>query len=74
MQKFLACLLVVATSGCPDVKTDPGEGPGEGRSGPIVEFDPSNSIVPFPNNLVLCATGTDQTGAPCTIGRISSPF
>jgi len=73
MQKFLACLLVVATSGCPDVKTDPGEGPGEGTSGPIVEFDPSNSIVPFPNNLVLCATGTDQTGAPCTIGKVAIP-
>jgi len=72
MQKLLACLLVVA-SGCPDVKTDPGEGPGEGTTGPIVEFDPSNSILPFPNNLVICATGTDQSGAPCTIGKLAIP-
>jgi pimeloyl-ACP methyl ester carboxylesterase len=66
-------LLVLFASGCPDVKTDPGEGPGEGTSGPIVEFDPSNSILPFPNNLVLCATGTDSTGAPCTIGKVAIP-
>ena len=73
MQKYFACCLLLVASGCPDVKTDPGEGPGEGTSGPIVEFDPSNSIVPFPNNLVLCATGTDQTGAPCTIGKVAIP-
>ncbi|MEP6864200.1 MAG: hypothetical protein ABJE66_26505 [Deltaproteobacteria bacterium] len=73
MRKSLACLLVLFASGCPDVKTDPGEGPGEGTSGPIVEFDPSNSILPFPNNLVLCATGTDSTGAPCTIGKVAIP-
>ena len=73
MSKSLACLLVLFASGCPDVKTDPGEGPGEGTSGPIVEFDPSNSILPFPNNLVLCATGTDSTGAPCTIGKVAIP-
>jgi pimeloyl-ACP methyl ester carboxylesterase len=72
MTKFLACLLVLA-SGCPDVKTDPGEGPGEGTTGPIVEFDPSNAILPFPNNLVLCATGSDAAGAPCTIGKVAIP-
>ncbi|HET9989558.1 MAG TPA: hypothetical protein VFQ65_13595, partial [Kofleriaceae bacterium] len=42
-------------------------------TGPIVEFDPSNSILPFPNNLVICATGTDSAGAPCTIGKLAIP-
>lgn len=53
MKKLLACLLVLATTGCPDVKTDPGEGPGEITNGPTVEFDPANAIIPFPNNLVI---------------------
>lgn len=46
----LACLfLLVAVSGCPDIKTDGNET----STGPLVEFDPSNAIVPFPNNLLL---------------------
>jgi len=56
MIKIAACLLVaVAASGCPDVKTDPGEGQGQlpASDGPTVEFDPANSIIPFPNNLAL---------------------
>ena len=48
MRHWLACVLVVATSGCPSVETD-----SETPAGPSVEFDPANSIVPFPNNLVL---------------------
>jgi hypothetical protein len=44
--KWLACLLVL--SACPDVSTDNNE-----TAGPVVEFDPANSIVPFPNNLIL---------------------
>ncbi|HUS31412.1 MAG TPA: hypothetical protein VMZ53_23030 [Kofleriaceae bacterium] len=51
--KKLACLLVLAASGCPDVKIDPDE-----TGGPVVEFDPARSqatgarFLPFPNDLV----------------------
>jgi pimeloyl-ACP methyl ester carboxylesterase len=69
MTKYLACLLVLATSGCPDVKADSGEG----ELGPTVEFDPAAQVLPFPNNLVMCATGTDASGAPCTIGKVAIP-
>ena len=69
MTKYLACLLVLATSGCPDVKADSGEG----VIGPMVEFDPAAQVLPFPNNLVLCATGTDASGAPCTLGKVAIP-
>jgi hypothetical protein len=53
MKKLLACLLVVATSGCPDVAVDPDET----AQGPVVEFDPARSqltkarFIPFPNDL-----------------------
>ena len=77
MRKLLSCLLAplaVALVGCPDVKTDPGEGSDlPAVDGPTVEFDPANAILPFPNNLVLCVTGTDSTGAPCTPGRLAIP-
>ncbi len=43
---WLASLAVLA--GCPDVGTDTND-----NAAPYVEFDPANSIVPFPNNLVL---------------------
>jgi pimeloyl-ACP methyl ester carboxylesterase len=66
--------LLVAASGCPNITTDPGEGSGLPTvDGPTVEFDPANAILPFPNNLVLCQTGTDSTGAPCTIGKVAIP-
>jgi hypothetical protein len=60
MKTWLACVLAIAASGCPDIKTDPGEGPGElpTSDGPMVEFDPARSVetkarfIPFPNNLV----------------------
>lgn len=70
--KLAACLLALTAAGCPDVKTDPGEG-SDLPVGPTVEFDPSHSILPFPNNLALCATGVDSTGAPCTIGKVAIP-
>ena len=74
MRKLLACLLVVSASGCPDVSVDPGQGSDlPPIDGPTVEFDPANSIIPFPNNLVMCATGTDSTGAPCTVGKLAIP-
>ncbi|MGE5182901.1 MAG: hypothetical protein ACM31C_12595 [Acidobacteriota bacterium] len=43
---WLASLAVLA--GCPDVGTDMND-----NAVPYVEFDPANSIVPFPNNLVI---------------------
>lgn len=58
MKKLMACLLVVATSGCPDVKVDSDEVAG----GPTVEFDPARSqetgarFIPFPNDLARDAT------------------
>jgi hypothetical protein len=48
--KQLACLLLIlAATGCPDIDTDVNES----GSVPVVEFDPSNRIIPFPNNLLL---------------------
>jgi hypothetical protein len=44
--QWLGLLLVMA--GCPDVPKDNNDG-----AVPFVEFDPANSIVPFPNNLVV---------------------
>ena len=62
----LACVLVGGLAGCPDVDTDPGEGPGEIMNGPTVEFDPAASIIPFPNNLVRDpATGKVNLPAQC---------
>jgi len=49
MNKWLACALVTLTSGCPDIKTDADETAAD----PVVEFDPSRSVVPFPNNLLI---------------------
>lgn len=62
---LLACLGLVGLAGCPDVKTDTNEG----GSGPVVQFDPANSIVPFPNNLVLDpATGKVNLPQQCNEG------
>jgi alpha-beta hydrolase superfamily lysophospholipase len=66
MKTWLACALVVL-SGCPDVDVDPGETQGNlpAVDGPTVEFDPANSIIPFPNNLVINpATGKVTIPAP----------
>lgn len=63
MNRLFAALLVVASTGCPDIKTDADEG---GKNPPVVEFDPSNRIVPFPNNLLLNpATGLVTLPASC---------
>lgn len=54
MNRWLACLLVATTSGCPDVDVDENEVGG----GPTVEFDPARSLaegaryIPFPTDLV----------------------
>lgn len=66
MKNWFACVLVVLASGCPNVQTDPEETENPGGDGPIVEFDPSNRIVPFPNNLLLDpATGKVNLPAQC---------
>lgn len=63
---FLVSGLLVGVAGCPDVDVDPGEGVDDTiASGPIVEFDPSNRIVPFPNNLLLDRT-TGKVNLPAS--------
>lgn len=63
--KKLACLfLLLAAGGCPSIEVDPFEE--ETRGSPVVEFDPANRIVPFPNNLLLDpATGRVNLPAQC---------
>src|ERR1043165_3893250 len=64
--KKLACLLVLAEMGLPDVKVHPDE-----TARPVVEFDPARSqatgarFVPFPNDLIRDPmTGKVSLGAP----------
>ncbi|HEY4238729.1 MAG TPA: hypothetical protein VGM88_02900 [Kofleriaceae bacterium] len=68
MQRAWLCAVLVA--GCVDIQTDPGEGPGQVMpNDTVVEFDPSNSIIPFPNNLILDpATGKVNLPAQCGEG------
>ena len=59
---FLVSGLLVGVTGCPDITVDENEGGG----GPIVEFDPSNKVIPFPNNLLLDpTTGKVNLPAQC---------
>lgn len=63
MKTLLACVLVAAGTGCPSIDVDTDEGPSDA---PIVEFDPGNRIVPFPNNLLLNPeTGLVNLPASC---------
>jgi dienelactone hydrolase len=67
MKTWLAACVLVVLSGCPDIDIDPGETQGNlpTTDGPTVEFDPANSIIPFPNNLVIDpATGKVSIPAP----------
>ncbi|MEJ7604549.1 MAG: hypothetical protein WKG01_42240, partial [Kofleriaceae bacterium] len=64
MTKCLACVLVLAATGCPDIDNDGSEG----TSGPVVEFDPGNKIVPFPNNLLLNPM-TGKVNLPASCGE-----
>ena len=54
--------LLLGATGCPDITVDPDE---VGTAGPIVEFDPGNRIVPFPNNLLLDPT-TGKVNLPAS--------
>jgi dienelactone hydrolase len=66
MRKHCLAFVLVGLAGCPSIDTDPGEGPGEIKDGPTVEFDPAHSIVPFPNDLVRDpATGKVNLPAQC---------
>ncbi len=59
--RWLACLVLLV--GCPSVTVDQNE---QGNNGPTVEFDPANSIVPFPNNLLIDpATGKVNLPEQC---------
>ena len=67
MKHWLASAALLVASGCPSVGRDSGETQGQlpPLDGPTVEFDPSNSIIPFPNNLVINpATGKVNIPAP----------
>ena len=67
MMKCLAAALAIAAAGCPSVNavnTTPSP-----FDGPTVEFDPANSVIPFPNNLVLDpTTGKVNLPAQCNEG------
>ncbi len=43
-------------SACIDIDIDPDETDQATLGGPIVEFDPANAIIPFPNNLLIDPT------------------
>lgn len=51
----LAIASALALTGCgPSIDVDPGEGVGDTPAAlPTAEFDPANSILPFPNNLAI---------------------
>ena len=66
MNKWLACIALATSfgaTGCPSITVDEDE---VGPDGPTVEFDPSNKVIPFPNNLLLDpATGKVNLPASC---------
>lgn len=58
----LVPVVLIGATGCPDVKVDPDEG----LPLPTVEFDPSNRVIPFPNNLLINPmTGKVNLPAQC---------
>ncbi len=59
--------LLIAASGCPDVKVDDPQDE-LGNAGPVVEFDPGNKVVPFPNNLLL-DPATGKVNVPMSCGE-----
>ena len=67
MKKTLVLAGAIAAASCVSVDTDPQE-TGAGSSKVIVEFDPGNSVVPFPNNLLLDRT-TGKVNLPAQCGE-----
>ncbi len=53
MRTLVISLTFALTSSCVSVDVDPNETGETFPTGPTIEFDPANSIVPFPNNLLL---------------------
>jgi dienelactone hydrolase len=68
MKKTLALLGALAATSCVDVETDPNETVGGASTAAVVEFDPGNSIIPFPNNLLLDRT-TGKVTLPAQCGE-----
>lgn len=66
MKKTLALAGAIAAASCVSVDTDPNETKPSTRA--IVEFDPGNSVVPFPNNLLLDAS-TGKVNLPAQCGE-----
>ncbi|MBT6434971.1 MAG: hypothetical protein HOK28_17870 [Deltaproteobacteria bacterium] len=64
MNRVLVPLLIVGMVGCaPKVEVDENEL--ELTASSIAEFDPANSIIPFPNNLLFSETGLLNIPAGC---------
>lgn len=60
---WLLALVLIGATGCPDIDVDENE---VGTAGPQVEFDPSGSVIPFPNNLLIDpATGLVNLPEQC---------
>lgn len=61
MKRLASLFLLLAVAGCPDIDTDANE-----TTSTVVEFDPANRIIPFPNNLLLDpANGKVKLPAQC---------
>nr|HPH67983.1 hypothetical protein [Kofleriaceae bacterium] len=52
MNKLAAVVVLVGTTACIDVAVDDNETANPLPGQPTVEFSPSESVIPFPNNLV----------------------
>lgn len=66
MKNTLALAGAIAAASCVSVDLDPNEKSEVVSTGPLVEFDPGKSIIPFPNNLLIDrATGTVNLPAQC---------
>lgn len=68
MKKTLALVGAIAAAGCVSVDTDANEKNPNPSDAARVEFDPGNSVVPFPNNLLLDRT-TGKVNLPAQCGE-----
>jgi dienelactone hydrolase len=68
MKKTLALVGAIAAAGCVSVDTDANEKNPDPSAAATVEFDPGNSVVPFPNNLLLDRT-TGKVNLPAQCGE-----
>ena len=72
MRRLLWCVCLFAVGCAADVETDANEMPGVlgAIDGATVEFDPSGSIIPFPNNLLLNAGSGETCCTPDSTGEL----